>query len=97
MSGRWSGALSRRERARHAPAVAAGMAVCCRCGRTIRPGTPWQADHWPVPLEFGGTTTQPAHARCNTSAGGKRGAQITNARRRARATHNNRTRNIRGV
>lgn len=92
--GRWSGHLSRRERARHAPAVAAGAAVCCRCGRPILPGTPWQADHWPVPLEHGGTQTQPAHARCNMAAGGRRGAQLTNARRNPPP---GRGKNIRGV
>lgn len=95
--GRWSGSLSRRERAKHAPAIRAGIAVCCRCGLPILPGTPWQADHYPVPLEFGGTQTQPAHTRCNTSAGGKRGAQLTNAKRAAKTTASKRARNIRGL
>lgn len=90
----WSGSMSRRERARHAPAVAAGAAVCCRCGRPILPGTSWQADHWPVAREHGGTQTQPAHSRCNLSAGGRRGAEITNARRGRRP---DRSRNIRGI
>lgn len=94
--GQWSGHLSRKERAKHAPSVKAGAAVCCRCGRPILPGQAWQADHWPIPLEFGGTETHPAHAHCNTSAGGKRGAAITNAKRRAR-NHPSYSRNIRGV
>lgn len=62
---------------------------CCRCGKPVVPieglrGKGWQVDHWPVPREFGGTEMWPAHADCNMSAGGKRGAEITNARRRER-------------
>lgn len=95
----WSGAQSRRARAQHAAAVRSGAAVCCRCGRLIQPGQAWHADHWPIPIEHGGTETHPAHARCNTSAGGKRGAQITNARREQwRQPHNFRNKNnIRGI
>lgn len=90
----WTGAQSRRARAKHAPAVRAGTAVCCRCHRPILPGQAWHADHYPIPLEHGGTVTHPAHARCNTSAGGKRGAQITNGRK---LIARNRGKNIRGI
>ncbi len=102
----WSGNTSRRERARWAPIVNAGGAVCCRCGRLIVPnpqlrGDGWQPDHWPIPRELGGTETLPAHSRCNESAGGKRGAQLTNAKRRAErrraAPPYLPNRNIRGV
>lgn len=84
---RWSGSASRSARALWQARIdAAGGWVCCRCGRLVLPGVPsgkyWQPDHWPVPRELGGTETVPAHTRCNLSAGGKRGAAITNARRR---------------
>lgn len=91
----WNGSASRRARAQHAPAVASGQALCCRCGRPIMPGSRWHADHWPVSREAGGTATAPAHERCNTRAGGRRGAQITNSRRRTRVAANDR--GIRGV
>lgn len=86
MSG-WSGADVRRERARWAPRL---PVPCCRCHRPVipNPALPhngWQVDHWPVPRELGGTDTWPAHSTCNLSAGGRRGAEITNARR-AQAT-----------
>lgn len=92
MPSEWTGAESRRARARLAPAVRAGV-PCCRCGRPILPGQAWQADHWPVAREHGGTHLAPAHARCNMAAGGRRGAAIVNARRRPP----NRGRNIRGI
>lgn len=89
----WTGAQSRKARAKHAPAVRAGAAICCRCGRPILPGQAWHADHYPIALEHGGTETQPAHAHCNTRAGGLRGAQLTNAKR----INANRGKNIRGI
>ena len=100
---RWSGQVSRAERARWSPLVESGGAMCCRCGKPIRPdpgrpGRGWEPDHWPVAREFGGTETRPAHARCNRSAGGRRGAQITNARRGVGASSRlRRDRNLRGV
>ena len=54
---------------------------CCRCHRPVTPDQAWHVDHWPIPREFGGRDTWPAHAWCNMSAGGKRGAEIVNARR----------------
>lgn len=53
---------------------------CCRCNRIVTADMLWQVDHYPIPREMGGTETWPAHAKCNMSAGGKRGAQIVNAR-----------------
>lgn len=103
---RWGGSASRRERAKWAPVVAAGSVLCIRCGRPIRPNPNlpaqgWHPDHWPIRYEDGGRETHPAHARCNTQDGGRRGAQITNAKRRARTTVVGRlgvrSRNIRGV
>lgn len=88
---RWGGRASTRERAAWQKRIdAAGGWPCCRCGRIVLPGITsgryWQPDHWPIPRELGGTETHPAHAKCNLSAGGKRGAQITNARRTPVAT-----------
>lgn len=80
-------------------------APCCRCGKPVVPrpglrGDGWEPDHWPIPREQGGTQVWPAHADCNQRAGGRRGAQITNARRAeqtGRSLHTDRARNIRGV
>ena len=59
---------------------------CTECGRPVEPGQVWHVAHL-TPAERDGATTRAntgiAHARCNTRAGGKRGAAITNARRRA--------------
>ena len=76
----WGGHASRQARAICAALVTSG-AACCRCRRPILPGQAWHADHWPIPREQGGTQVSPAPARCNTSAGGKRGAELTNQRR----------------
>lgn len=102
MSKRWGGSDSRRERAKWAPVVASGSVLCCRCWRPIRPNPllrdqGWHPDHYPIRREDGGTQTHPAHARCNWSDGGQRGAQITNAKRAARRGRTTRPRNIRGV
>lgn len=99
---RWGGADALAARASLAPLVNSGGAICCRCRRPIAPdprlrGDGWQPDHWPIPREHGGREVQPAHAHCNMSAGGKRGAQITNARRGQKRTAHNRARNIRGI
>ena len=85
MSG-WGGREAQRARDQWRPAVTSGAVLCCRCGKPIRPdpakrGHGWQVDHWPIPREFGGTETWPAHSLCNMSAGGRRGAEITNARK----------------
>lgn len=74
--------------------------LCCRCGRPVLATQAWQVDHYPIPREHGGTETWPAHAKCNLSAGGKRGAQLTNARRArpdVKTTQRERSRGIRGV
>ena len=81
MGKRWGGSASRGARAVCRPLVDAG-APCLRCGKPILPGEPWHADHI-IDRALGGLDTPdnlwPSHERCNTSAGGKRGAQITNA------------------
>lgn len=101
-STRWGGSEARKARAFWAPRL---PVPCCRCGRLVIPdpamkGDGWQPDHWPIPREFGGTETWPAHARCNLSAGGKRGAEIVNAKRMQRnriPKSSERINNIRGV
>lgn len=101
-SSRWGGSASRRARAYWAPRL---PVPCCRCGLPVVPDPSqssdgWQPDHWPIPREFGGTETWPAHAHCNLSAGGKRGAEIVKAKRsqRIRQPRNTeRINNIRGV
>lgn len=61
-----------------------GGVPCGRCGRLITPEMKWHVGHIVDLMDGGETTlagTRPEHARCNTSAGGKRGAQIRNAQR----------------
>lgn len=99
---KWNGNAVRKHRAYWRPLL---PQPCCRCGLPVfanpsAKGEGWQVDHWPIPREFGGTETRPAHAHCNLSAGGKRGAQITNERRRKKSTRPNtheEVNNIRGV
>lgn len=55
--------------------VALGGMRCCRCGEVIEPRQEWHLDHSDDRSEYLG----PAHARCNLSAGGRKGNE---ARRR---------------
>lgn len=84
----WAGNDSKKAREVCRPIVEQG-GPCYRCRKPILPGQPWHADHI-VPREQGGSDDPsnlwPAHEHCNTSDGGKRGAQITNARRRIRGS-----------
>lgn len=87
---RWGGRDSERARA-HCRTLL--PCPCQRCGVLITPDDPedtWHAGHiidrmdTDMPGEEARpdpTATVPEHARCNTSAGGKRGAAITNAAR----------------
>jgi hypothetical protein len=94
MSGTWGGSTVRAARARWRPIVNAGDAVCWRCGRPIVPNPDLPHDGWQVghieDLALGGAhgheNQAPEHSRCNTSAGGRLGAAITNARRSDRPT-----------
>jgi hypothetical protein len=70
------------ERERWTPIVEAGQAecaavVCLEPTRAIAPGSDWHLDHDDDRTGYRG----PAHARCNTSAGGRNGAAVTNAAR----------------
>lgn len=73
------GAEHQRLRAYWAPQVAAGRVVCWRCGEVIRPGEPWDLGHNDADrTKYEG----PEHrGRCNRSVGGRKGAEVTNARR----------------
>lgn len=97
--GKWGGSQSRNARAQCVPLLGQ---PCPRCGFPVvpdpsQPADGWHPDHWPIPREHGGTRVVPAHARCNTAAGGRRGAQLTNARRRADKATDNRPLNMRGI
>jgi hypothetical protein len=74
------GAAHQAERARWAVLVAQGIVACVRCMRLIQPGTPWDLDHNSDRTDYLG----PSHRRCNRSIGGRNGAYITRAIRRAR-------------
>lgn len=92
---RWGGRTSERARA-HCRTLL--PAPCQRgCGRIITPDDPedtWHAGHIIDRADGSGddpTDTAPECARCNTSAGGKRGAAIVNARRAAEDAARERT------
>jgi hypothetical protein len=65
------GAQHKAERARWAPLVEAGQAVCVRCGLPIQPGSQWHLDHTEDRTGYLGVS----HARCNRKAGAKLGAR----------------------
>ena len=54
----------------YARTVAAGAAVCVRCGKPIAPGEAWDLDHVDGggPHDYAG----PAHGRCNRQAGARK-------------------------
>lgn len=71
------GTAHQRERARHAPTVRAGLALCARYGEPISPDEPWDLGHTDDRTGYQG----PEHRRCNRSAGGRNAAAVTNAKR----------------
>jgi hypothetical protein len=88
---RWGGNDSRKARA-----IVAMMlpAPCTRCGGTVTAEMEWHADHIQEAMHGGGSEAAnlgPAHAKCNTSAGGKLGAKITNGYKQENQTHRERT------
>lgn len=83
---KWGGRKSTNARARCRAML---PHVCRRCGDMILPTDPessWHAGHR-EDRAAGGTEDgiEPEHARCNTSAGGKVGAAMTNAQRAPQA------------
>lgn len=78
MTRSWGGSRATRARAMLAPMVAAGVAVCRRCGEPIAPGERWDVGHLDD-LALGGHVdgrVSAEHERCNRSAGGQLGAQL---------------------
>lgn len=59
------------------PKVDAGTVACARCRQRIAPGSPWQLGHTDDRSGYQG----PEHRYCNESAGGRKGAEVVNARR----------------
>ena len=78
---RWGGHASTKARA-HVRRML--PAPCNRCGDLVTDEMEWHADHV-MERGQGGTDSPdnylPAHAHCNTSAGGRIGAAITNGTR----------------
>lgn len=74
---RWSGRRATRARARLAPLVASGRAVCRRCGEPIKPGQAWDVGHV-LDIGRGGSLdgpVAPEHAlKADCPAGGNRAA-----------------------
>lgn len=59
---------------------------CVNCGRSVTPEQVWQVGHRQDAARGGQPTIQncgPAHKSCNSKAGGKLGATITNSKRQA--------------
>jgi hypothetical protein len=69
----WSHQQARRQ---VAPAVLAGLAVCARCGLPIAPWEAWHLDHADDRRGYVGVS----HARCNTSAGARKGNRMRRER-----------------
>jgi len=72
------------QRERWRPTVEAGRAdchavICLAPQRRITPGEDWDLGHTPDRTAW----TGPEHQRCNRSEGGRRGADVTNAKRTA--------------
>lgn len=71
--GRGYGAVHQALRRRLAPLVAAGRAVCARCGEAIKPGDPWDLGHEDGDrLRYSG----PEHRRCNRATASHKAARI---------------------
>ncbi len=63
------GSNHQRLRKRLAPSVERGEVTCWRCGKWIRPGTPWDLGH----DDYDRSITRGAeHARCNRSTTGRK-------------------------
>jgi len=96
MSSTWSGRKVTNARAYWAARL---PLPCRRCGRPVLKTQNWHVGHI-HDRALGGSdrisNTYPEHARCNTSAGGKQGAAITNARRSQPRVDDARARGLRG-
>lgn len=78
-TGRGYGYDHQRVRAKLAPWVATGEAVCARCGEFIAAGVPWDLGHTVDRRSY----TGPEHRRCNRREGAVRGNRARRSRRRS--------------
>ncbi|WP_370871650.1 HNH endonuclease signature motif containing protein [Curtobacterium sp. A7_M15] len=82
----WVNGGSRKHRARIARTL---PQPCARCPRPVLPTDAWEADHivplaqWPKGKPYPDNLIRPAHKSCNRAAGGRDGARITNAKKKA--------------
>jgi hypothetical protein len=77
------GASHQALRKRWKPVVEAGLVRCARCGKLIPAGARWELGHVDGSQKM--AYSGPEHFLCNRSAGGKKGAAITNSLRTAQA------------
>lgn len=74
------GSAHQQERRRWSPLVASGQATCWRCGRLIRPGSPWDLGH----DDHDRTIYRgPEHRACNRRAGALKGNRSPKRRKSA--------------
>ena len=75
------GAAHQKLRAQVAKLVAAGTAVCWRCGRAIQPWMAWDLGHddWDRSVYRG-----PEHAKCNRAAAARKGNRMRGKRAKVR-------------
>lgn len=88
---RWGGNDSRQARAIVRPML---PAQCTRCPGIVTEDMDWHADHiqeHALGGESNASNYGPAHAKCNTSAGGKLGARMTNGYKQENTSHRERT------
>jgi hypothetical protein len=71
------GTRHQRQRKAWAQVVAAGGAICARCGRSIAPGAKWHLDHADDRSRYIGVS----HAYCNTTAANRRRARRSGSKR----------------
>lgn len=90
MGTRWGGRAAQAARARLAPLVASGSAVCWRCRTPIHPDQRWHVGHL-VDIAQGGNVNDPLnhapeHGRCNERAGGQLAQAMARQARRPLAS-----------
>ena len=99
----WSGRKVTTARAHWRGRLQAGPLPCYRCGKPVTVHDRWTVEHL-LERAYGGSETDVsnqwvAHLHCNSSAGGRIGAAITNGRRSATVERmdSERSRGIRGL
>lgn len=79
---KYDSAEHRAARAHYRKLVEYGLATCWRCTLPITAGTRWHVGHDDNNINL---IRGPEHARCNLHAAARKGARISNARRKAKA------------